>query len=175
MGNNLLFKALSSETRLSILKLLAKKEMHLSELARRLKISTPVVSRHVKILEKANLIKTQTIGNIHLLSANIKGLEEQIMDTFVERSTVKINENASLFDALKQLPNVEIKKIGENRYITSIDGEKGYYIYEVDGVPPQVPIDEYKPEKNIMLNLKKLVPVNKKKIKIKISSKTKKV
>ncbi|RLF27595.1 MAG: hypothetical protein DRN01_02010 [Thermoplasmata archaeon] len=37
MGNNLLFKALSSETRLSILKLLAKKEMHLSELARRLK------------------------------------------------------------------------------------------------------------------------------------------
>jgi len=132
------------------------------------------VSRHVKILEKANLIKTRTIGNVHLLSAN-KGLEEQIMDTFVEGSTVKINENASLFDALRQLPNVEIKKIGENRYITSIDGEKGYYIYEVDGVPPQVPIDKYKPEKNIVLNLKKLVPVNKKKIKIKISSKTKKV
>jgi len=57
--------------------------------------------------------------------------------------------------ALKQLPGVEVQRVGDNQYITSINGEKGYYIYEVDGKPPDIPINEYKPKKNITLQVKK--------------------
>ena len=76
----------------------------------------------------------------------------------------------SLFDALKQLPDVEIQQVGNNQYISSIHGEKGYYIYEVDGEPPNVPIDEFIPKKNVTLQLKKLVPVKKQKIEVRIST-----
>jgi len=167
MGNELIFKSLSSSTRIKILKVLMEKNIHISGLAKEIGLSTPVVLRHVKILENAGLIRKKIIGNVHILSANIAGLEK-ILEPFSEESSIEINQKESLFDAIKQLPGVEINKIGENQYITSIDGERGYYVYEVNGKTPAVPIDQYKPEKNVTLKLKKLVPVDKKKIDIKI-------
>jgi len=172
MGNNVIFKALSSGTRIKIMKILINREIHLSGLARELDISVPVISRHIKLLENAGLIKKRIIGNIHLLSTNIGSLEE-VLEPFIKESKVEINKHESLFDALKQLPGVEVQRVGNNQYITSIDGEKGYYIYEVDGISPKIPIDEYKPEKNVTLHLKKLVSVSKKKIEIKIPHKNK--
>ena len=68
---------------------------------------------------------------------------------------------------MKQLPGVEVQKVGDNQYITSINGEGGYYIYKVDGEIPSKPVDKFRPKKNVTLELKKLVPVNKKKIKVK--------
>jgi len=141
--------------------------MHLSGLARELGMSVPVVSRHIKLLECAGLIKKRIVGNVHLLSANIGGLEGAL-EPFIKKSKVEINKHGSLFDALKQLPGVEVQRFKDDHYITSIDGEKGYYIYEVDGIAPKIPINEYKPKKNVTLHLKKLVPVNKKKIKVSI-------
>lgn len=170
MGNNELFKALSSKSRIKIIRKIAFKETHISELSRELKISKPVISRHIKILEKAGLVKRRIIGNVHLLSANVEVLEKAF-DPFIEESEIKIGKNTSLFDALKQLPGIETKTQGKNEYITSIDGEKGYYIYEVNGKAPTKPIDEYKPEKDVMLNIKKLVMVDKKKIKIRFKEK----
>lgn len=168
MDNNHIFKALGSKTRIQILKILLNREMHLSGLARELGISVPVVSRHIKLLEHTGLIKKQIVGNVHLLSANIGGLEGAL-EPFNKESKVEINKHDSLFDALKQLPGVEVQRFRDNHYITSIDGEKGYYIYEVDGTAPKIPIDEYKPKKNVTLQLKKLVPVNKKKIEVNIT------
>lgn len=172
MGNNKLFKALSSRTRMQIMKLLLNKELHVSGLAKVLDMSVPVVSRHVKQLETAGLVKKRIVGNVHLLSANVGSLED-VLEPFIEESIVEITKNDNLFDALKQLPDVDVQKIGKNQYITSINGEKGYYIYEVDGKSPDIPINEYKPKKNITLQVKKLVPVNKKKISVKISAKNK--
>lgn len=169
MGNNQLFKALSSSTRVKIMKILLNRETHLSGLARELGISVPVASRHIKLLEDVGLIKKRIIGNIHLLSVNIGSLDE-VLEPFIEESVVEINRHDSLFDALKQLPGVEVQRIGDNQYITSIDGEKGYYIYEVDGMPPKIPIDEYQPKKNVTLHLKKLISVDKKKIEVKVTS-----
>ena len=170
MGNNELFKALSSKSRIKIIKMIVNRETHISELSRELKISKPVISRHIKILEKAGLVKRRIIGNVHLLYANVAVLEKAF-DPFIEESDIEIGKNASLFDALKQLPGVETKTHGKNKYITSIGGEKGYYIYEVNGETPKKPIDEYKPEKDVTLQLKKLVPVGKKKIKIRFKEK----
>jgi hypothetical protein len=107
------------------------------------------------------------VGNIHLLSVNVENLED-VLNPFVVESKVEINKNDSLLDALKQIPGIEFKEVAGKQYITSIDGEKGYYIYEVDDVYPKVPIDEYRLKKNVTLRLKKLVPIDKKKIKVKI-------
>jgi DNA-binding transcriptional ArsR family regulator len=170
MGNNTLFNALSSQTRLNIMKLLANKQVHLSELSRELNISKPVISRHVKILEETGLIKRNIIGNVHILSANLEYIEKSF-EPFVKESNIIIDKNTTIFDALKQLPGVETKSDGKNQFITSIDGEKGFYIYEVDGLIPKKAINEYTPKKNITIHLKKLVPVSKKKIKIDIKEK----
>lgn len=165
-----MFKALSSETRIKIIKILLNREIHLSGLARELDISVPVMSRHIKLLENVELVKKRVVGNVHLLSANIGSLEE-LLEPFIEEAEIEINEHDSIFDALKQIPGIEIQRVGENQYITSIDGEKGYYIYEVDGKIPTKSIDEFRPKKNITLELKKLVSVNKKKIEVKIPHK----
>jgi len=172
MGNNQLFKALSSRTRMQIIKILLNREMHLSGLARELHLSTPVISRHIRLLEDVDLIKKRIVGNVHLLSVNTGSLESAL-EPFIEESVAIINKHDSLFDALKQLPGVEVQRVGDKQYITSIDGEKGYYIYEVDGKTPDIPINEYKPKKNVTLQVKKLIPVNKKKIEVKISLKNK--
>ena len=167
MNNKKLFSALSSESRIKIIKSLINKEIHLSGLSRELNISKPVISRHLKILEKSGLVKRKIIGNVHLFSANIECLEKTF-ETFIEESEIEIEKNKTIFDALKQIPGVEIISDGKNQYITSIDGEKGLYIYEVNGKIPKKAIDEFVPERNIKVNLKKLIPINKKKIKIEI-------
>ena len=169
MGNNNLFKALSSQTRMKILKILLFREIHLSNLAKELGISVPVTSRHVNFLLETGLIKKRIVGNVHLLSANM-GTLEKILEPFIDESTVEINKNDSLFDALKQLPGVEVQRVGDNQYITSIDGEKGFFIYEVDGTSPVISIDQYKPRQNIILHLKKLISVNKKRIEVKVKN-----
>jgi DNA-binding transcriptional ArsR family regulator len=173
MDNNNLFKALGSESRIKILKKLVNKEFHLSQLSRDLKISKPVISRHIKILEEAGLVKRRVIGNVHLLSCNIEPLENAF-EPFVEESSIKMEKDFTIFDAIKQLPGIETVTHGKNKYIASIDGEKGYYIYEVDGKAPEKPIDKYKPQGDVTVKLKKLVPVEKKKIKISFKEKKKK-
>jgi len=169
MSNIKIFRALSSSMRIKILKKLINKEMHLSGLARELGISVPVTSRHIKILEEVKLINRRIFGNTHLLSAKITNLESAL-EPFIEESTVEIEKKKSIFHALRQIPGIEIKKIGANYYIRSIDDEEGYYIYEVDGKLPSKPIDKYMLEKNINLDLKKLITVQKKKIKINIKN-----
>ena len=167
MGNEIIFRALNSSMRINILKKLIQKEMHISGLARELGISVPVTSRHIKILENAGLINKRIFGNTHILTTKIKSFEN-VLEPFIVESSVEISKEKSIFDALKQIPSIEIKKIGNNYYIHSIDGEEGYYIYEIDGKPPNKPIDEFSLNKNVTLDLKRLVTIKKKKINVKI-------
>lgn len=170
MGNINIFKALSSETRLQILKLLLKKDLHITGLAREIGISVPVMSRHITVLERAGLIKKRIIGNVHLLSVNLS-VFEQVWNDFCEYSEIDINKDESLFDALKQLPDIKFNQYKDKQFISSIHGEQGYYVYEVDGKPPNMAIDEFVPTKDVSLSLKKIVPVDKKNIKINIRPK----
>lgn len=165
--SNDVFKALSCSTRIEILKILINKEKHISSLARELNMSVPVVSRHVKILEDVGLIEKKIFGNTHVLTAKIKNLENTL-ETFAEESSIELERKKSLFDALKQIPNIEIKKDGNHYYIKSVDGEEGYYIYEIDGKMPPKPIDDYTLDKKTTVELKKIISVRKKKIKIRL-------
>ena len=167
MNNIDIFRALSCDTRLKILNILLKKEMHLSGIARELGISVPVISRHIKVLEKVNLIDKRVFGNTYILSAKIKSLDH-IIEPLLDESSIEIEKKKSIFDALQQIPGVKLKKIGKNQYIYSINGDNGYYIYEVNGKLPKKPIEKYIIEKNVTLDLKKLVTVNKKRIRINI-------
>jgi DNA-binding transcriptional ArsR family regulator len=54
---SLTFAALADPTRRAILSRLASGEMSVTELARPFKISLPAISRHLKVLERAGLIK----------------------------------------------------------------------------------------------------------------------
>jgi DNA-binding transcriptional ArsR family regulator len=153
--------------RIRILKTLSNKEMHVSGLARELDISVPVTSRHIKILEKVGLVKKRIIGNVHLLSINYRNLEKSF-EPFTDKSSIEIDKKRTILDALTQIPGISIKKAGNNYYIKSIDRDEGYYIYEVDGKLPAKSIDEFIIDKNLTLDIKKLVSINKKKIQINI-------
>jgi DNA-binding transcriptional ArsR family regulator len=165
----MIFKALSSKTRVEMLKLLMKSEYHVSGLAKALGISVPVAAKHVRILENAGLVDCKKYGRSHVLKANRAKLYDAMV-AFSEESTVEVNKGASILDALRVIAGVGIKKIGDKEFIASIDGEEGFYIYEVNGKIPDKPVNEYKMQDSGEIEIKRLVPVLKKKVNVKLRS-----
>jgi DNA-binding transcriptional ArsR family regulator len=167
-----MFKVLSSETRRQILKLLAKREMHISGLAKELGISVPVTAKHCRILEDTGLIERKKFGRTHVLRAikekfRFESLYEGL-DVFATTHDVELPRGSNVLDALRMVSGVEIKRVGDKEFVTSVDGEEGYYIFEVDGKLPDKSMDEFVLRGNVDLKLKKLVPVKKKEINIRI-------
>ena len=167
MGKISIFNALSSKTRIKIIKLLLKEDMHISAIAREIGIAVPVASRHVKILESAGSIDKKIIGNVHVLSVKPEKIDH-LMEPLIEAVQVEINKDDCLDIALRQLPFVTLKKYGKDEFIYSVDGKKGYFLYEVEGKNPDVPVNKYKPAHNVTVILSKLVSINQKKIFVKI-------
>ncbi len=166
MANDI-FKALSSTTRLKMLKILAKKEMHISGLAGELNLSVPVVAKHAKLLEKADLIEIRKFGKTHVLGSKIKNMYS-MLDELSDSYEVKLQKGASILEALKKVSGVELKTVGEKEFVMAIDGEEGLYIYEVNGNSPSSTTGEFKIEKDCTIEWKKLIPVTRKKIFVKI-------
>jgi len=166
----MIFKALSSKTRMEMLKLLMKTDYHVSGLAKALGISVPVAAKHVRILEDAELVNRKTFGKTHVLTVNRAKLYDA-METFSEDYEIEARKGTSILDALKDVAGVGIKKIGDKEFIASIDGEEGFYIYEVNGKPPDMPINEYTMEQGGEIEIKRVVPVLKKRVKVTVSVK----
>ena len=139
----ILFKALSSKTRLKMLKLLTKQNYHVSGLAKVLEISVPVAAKHVRILEDVGLVQSKTFGRTHVLSPNREKLYEALA-TFGESYEITVQKGTSILDVLKAVAGVKIKRIGDKEFVVSIDGEEGFFVYAVDGKTPDVPINEYR-------------------------------
>ena len=55
----------------------------------------------------------------------------------------------------------------------AIDGEEGLYLYEVNWKSPNSTTEEFKIEKDCTIEWKKLIPVTRKKILVKIKKNTK--
>jgi len=64
------FAALSDPTRRAILARLSEGEAQMTEIAEPFGISLPAVSKHLKVLEKASLIRREIEGRIHRFSIN---------------------------------------------------------------------------------------------------------
>ncbi|MBK5190884.1 MAG: ArsR family transcriptional regulator [Methanosarcinales archaeon] len=168
----MIFKALSSKTRMEMLKLLMKTDYHVSGLAKALGISVPVAAKHVRILEDAELVNRKTFGKTHVLTVNRAKLYDA-METFSEDYEIEARKGTSILDALKDVSGIGIKKIGDKEFIASIDGEEGFYIYEVNGKSPNMPINEYTMVQGGEIEIKRLVPVLKKRVKVTVPVKSK--
>lgn len=68
--------ALADPTRRAILQRLASGETRVTDLAAPFAISLNAVSKHIRILERANLVRRRRAGREHLLSLDPKPLDE---------------------------------------------------------------------------------------------------
>jgi DNA-binding transcriptional ArsR family regulator len=166
-GGENLFKAISSDTRLSILEHLSEGNKHISGLARELGISVPVASKHVKILEKAGLIERKKFGNTHMIGIKINNVYS-FLDHFAENRRLEVEQGTTLLEALKSVAAVEVKKMGNKVKVVSTDGEEGFYIYEVDGKFSDKTVEEYEFYEDAVIEWKKLVPITKKRLLVNI-------
>ena len=70
---SLIFKAMSDTTRRALLRQLCQYgPSPVTGLAEHYEMSLNAVSKHIKVLEKAGLVKRKTIGRTHLIEANLE-------------------------------------------------------------------------------------------------------
>jgi len=87
MRFDLLFKALSDETRREILKILSERDMTAGEIAERFQKSWPTISYHLEILKQAELITEEKRGKYIVYSLNTTVFQEIIiwfMNNFIK-------------------------------------------------------------------------------------------
>jgi DNA-binding transcriptional ArsR family regulator len=165
MATTDLFQVLKNKTRREILKTLMKKEMHVSGVARELGISVPQASKHCKLLEKKGLVEKRIFGRTKVLKTNAERLYN-MMDYFSDEVKIEVPKGSSIIDALKQVAGIRVERLNKRRFVISIDGEEGFYIYEVNGELPDVPMDKFRLDDNVTVELKKILYVRKKKLEI---------
>ena len=68
--------ALAYPTRRSVMEALRKRPLAVNEIAARLPISRPAVSQHLRVLERAQLVRGEKAGTRRLYSAEPRGLLE---------------------------------------------------------------------------------------------------
>ena len=69
------FHALAHPARRAMLRRLADGEWNLSELAAPLRMSFPAASKHVRVLERARLVRRRVVGRTHLCRIEAKPLK----------------------------------------------------------------------------------------------------
>lgn len=165
-----LFKVLGNEKRRMIIKLLKRQDMHISGIARELGISVPAALKHIKKLEDADLVIRNKVGNTHLIKIKEGGMEklDGIWGLLDEPLILEIPKGTNLSDVLKVMPEVEIKKTKKGCFINSIDGKRGYFVYEINGDLIDKPINRYRIREDIELQIKRLLPALDKKIRIRV-------
>lgn len=158
---------MGSPTRMNMLQVLAENEIHISGLARELNISVPVAAKHVRILEDAGLIERKEFGRTHVLYIKMKNISA-LFDRFATVHEIEMQKGASLLEALQRVSAIEVKKVGNRYFVKSTDGEEGLYLYEIDGKLSEKTVDEYLLEEDVTFEWKKLTPITRKRISIKI-------
>lgn len=92
MSWDLLFKALSDETRREILKMLSERDMTAGEIAEKFQKAWPTISHHLEILKQAGLITDERKGKYIVYSLNTTIFQEIIM-WFMEALNKKEEKN----------------------------------------------------------------------------------
>jgi DNA-binding transcriptional ArsR family regulator len=77
------FEALGDPNRREILRALAAEDLPVHEIAARLPISRPAVSRHLRLLKGAGLVSERTLGTRHIYHLETEGLAT--VQSYLER------------------------------------------------------------------------------------------
>lgn len=73
-----MFHALAHPARRGMLRRLADGECNLTELASPLKMSFPAASKHVRVLEEAELVQRRIVGRAHICTINAAPLKKVV-------------------------------------------------------------------------------------------------
>jgi DNA-binding transcriptional ArsR family regulator len=109
--------ALADPTRRAILQRLSSGEARVTELAQPFDMSLNAVSKHIRILERADLIRRRTAGREHFLSFNRQQLDE--VATWIEAQRAVWSARLDTLEALLQAEDAAAestkKKKGRSR------------------------------------------------------------
>src|SRR6478752_5996117 len=73
---DMVFQALGDRTRRALLARLARKPSKVTDLAAPFRMSLPAVSRHIRVLERARLVRRTIDGRVHRCSLRAEPLHE---------------------------------------------------------------------------------------------------
>ena len=105
---NRTFAALSDPTRRRILEHLAQGDRCVTDLARPYSMSLPAVSKHLRVLEKAGLVRRKRDGRVHRLKLEAKPMQQA--QAWIEEYRKFWEESFDRLDEyLKQLQTKEKK------------------------------------------------------------------
>lgn len=96
--------ALADPTRRAILERLSKGESRVTELAQPFTMSLNAVSKHIRILERAQLVRRRCVGREHFLSLNREPLDEAAAWIEAQRAiwTARLDALAALLQSTKE-------------------------------------------------------------------------
>jgi DNA-binding transcriptional ArsR family regulator len=96
--------ALSDPTRRAILERLSNGESRVTELARPFTMSLNAVSKHIRILERAQLVRRRCVGREHFLSLNREPLDEAAAWIEAQRAiwTARLDALGELLQSTKE-------------------------------------------------------------------------
>lgn len=101
--------ALADPTRREILQRLSRGEARVTEIAEPFEMSLNGVSKHIRILERANLVQRRTVGREHFLSFNRAQLDD-LADWIENQRTIW----TARLDALELLLKEEDRRAARN-------------------------------------------------------------
>jgi DNA-binding transcriptional ArsR family regulator len=104
---NRVFHALAHPARRAMLHRLTGGERNLSELAAPLRMSFPAASKHVRVLERARLVRRRVVGRTHLCRIEAKPLAQA--DAWLEKYRQLWEENFQRLDTLLEELKAEEK------------------------------------------------------------------
>jgi DNA-binding transcriptional ArsR family regulator len=90
--------ALADPTRRAILERLSRGESRVTELAQPFTISLNAVSKHIRVLERAHLVRRRRAGREHVLSLDPKALDEAT--TWIEAQRALWTARLDALDAM---------------------------------------------------------------------------
>ncbi|SDN66177.1 transcriptional regulator, ArsR family [Desulfonauticus submarinus] len=99
-------KALAEENRVKILKMLEKGERCVCEIQAVLGLAQPTISKHLKILEDAGLVKSRKQGMWVLYRLSIRGEGNEYSDMMLSILKRWLNEDKEVDNLLIKLENI---------------------------------------------------------------------
>jgi ArsR family transcriptional regulator len=113
-------KAVADENRARILMLLLKGELSVCELMAILRVSQPLVSRHLSILKEAGLVRNRREGKLHMYSVTDEALSGGKMGFIRLLSDGLKDDKTAAHDRLRLRKYIEYRKKNKNRSVESL-------------------------------------------------------